>query len=486
MNRLILFTLLAGSLVGSLEAASNPPNILILYLDDQNADYGCYGNTLTHTPHIDALAEQGVRYTRTYVANPVCSPSHSALFSGNYVTTLGCPHHRSHYIDQLPAGHAALPQVLEDVGYFSVNLSNQEIRWGASGKTDLNYNRNGRYFQHTQDFVFTEDHYEPATIFQGGVWANRKPGQPFFAYANIETGKAHGFSSGTIWAQKNGVAVDPADVSIPPYLADTPKWRTRIAQSLNAVSCTDYVVGAFLKGLELGGEADNTLVILATDHGRATMRHKQWLYETGIHVPMIIRWPGKVAPGSVETNLTSIIDIAATCIGAAGATRPPKMEGLDLLNADLSSRTEVFATRDGVDGVFDRSRTVVGRRFKYIRHYYPELPYINGGYANRMLNGCGMEKNLEKLTPEQRYFLQDHKDKEEFYDLTADPFEVNNLANDERFAAPLNASRKTLDDWMASTGDIRPDVRAVMGELPPDTKVKKVIRSYEKINRKTD
>ena len=175
-------------------------------------------------------------------------------------------------------------------------------------------------------------------MFMGAAWTNRMPGQPFFAYANIETGKKHGFGTGTTWANTFGVAVDPADVIIPPYLEDSADWRDWVARSLNAVSCTDYVVGKFLEGLDLGGETNNTLVILASDHGRATMRHKQWLYETGIHVPMIIRWPGEVTPGSVETNLTSIIDIAATCAGAAHAIRPPKMEGLDLFNDDLSSR----------------------------------------------------------------------------------------------------------------------------------------------------
>ncbi|MDF7822713.1 sulfatase-like hydrolase/transferase [Pontiellaceae bacterium B12227] len=485
------------------DASLNQPNIFMIYLDDLDPTFGCYDGSfgispdadLTHTPNIDTLASTGIRYTRAYVANPVCSPSHTALLSGNYVTTIGAPHHRSHYIDQLPEGHGSLPEALSDAGYFTVNVSNGDIRWGASGKTDLNFANDSHstkslakgsdphIFQYIHDFTFTgpndSPYCDPHTIFKGGAWTNRTPGQPFFAFVNIETGKAHGFGTGTTWAnaQVPSLAVNPNEVTLPPYLEDTADWRNYVAQSLNAVSATDYVVGRFLEGLELSGEADNTLVILASDHGRATMRHKQWLYETGIHVPMIIRWPGQVAPGSVDTNLTSIIDIATTCINAGNAVRPPKMEGLDLFNADLTSRSHVFATRDGVDGIFDRSRAVVGHRFKYLRHFYPELPFINGNYANRILNPRSMTNSVS-LTSEQRYFLG-NKVPEEFYDLQADPFEVNNLADNPAYADELKAYRKILADWMASTGDYAPDARIGLGrDLVAYDNVGPVIATY--------
>ncbi|VGO15418.1 Arylsulfatase [Pontiella desulfatans] len=500
----------------SVEVSATPngsiarPNIFVIYIDDQDPSYGCYDGAfgishdaaLTHTPNIDTLAAAGVRYDRAYVVNPVCSPSHTSLFTGNHVTTLGCPHHKSHYIDELPEGHGSLPELLRDAGYYTVNLSNGDIRWGASGKIDTNYERppimnpvegdDPWQFDAIHGFDFTgpatAPSCDPTTIFMGGNWTNRLAGQPFFAWANIETGKAHGFGTGTTWAQANGVAVDPDDIMLPPYLVDAPiaDWKDYVAKSLNSISCTDYVVGQFLQGLELAGEAENTLVILASDHGRATMRHKQWLYETGIHVPMIIRWPGEVAPGSVETNLTSIIDIAATCVGAAGAIRPPKMEGLDLMGDDLASRVHVFASRDGVDGTFDRSRTVVGHRYKYIRNFYPELPYINGSYATSKLDGRGMQDDLNLLTTEQRRFLEDHKDAEEFYDLQADPFEVNNLAADPAHADKVAEYRQLLAEWMESTGDYAPDAHVTLGGIAAVTSVQTLLNEYAILNADAD
>ena len=465
-------------------ASIQRPNILVLYLDDQNTDYNCYGNTLTHTPNMDRLATEGRMFTRAHVVNPICSPSHTALFTGNYPTTLGCPHHRSNYIPELPPGHGSLPKLLEDAGYFTVNISNGQIIYGASGKTDLNFNRDEDPFTYTQDFEYTD----LTTYFQGGVWTNRQPSQPFFAYVNIETGKAHGFAAGTTWATANGYAVPTNAVSIPPYLADIPEWRTRIAQYLNAVSHTDYVVGHFLDALDLGGEANNTLVILATDHGRATMRHKQWLYETGLNVPLLMRWPNHIAPGTVVSNLVSIIDIAPTCLAAAGVPAPEKIEGLDLLSADLSRRTHLFAARDGADGVFDRSRAVIGQRYKYIRHFYPEIPYINGSYADNTLSSPGMLTMLEngELTPEQAYYLLDHKVKEELYDLSVDPWEVHNLATNAADHAFLEEHRELLSDWMRQTGDYAPDAHVTLGNIAPNTSVQTLLNAYSDLLRDAD
>ena len=350
---------------------------------------------------------------------------------------------------------------------------------GASGKTDLNYRRQHppAPFEHGHLF----DPLDRKTIFNGGAWEKRAAGQPFFAYANIETGKKYGFKHGMKWAAANGAKVDPGDVSVPPYLPDTPGQRDLIAMIHETVSHTDDVVGGFLEALDEAGLKENTFVFVASDHGRATIRHKQWLYDTGLHVPMILRWPGHIPAGSVCEELVSLIDVAPTTLAVAGLEIPGKMEGLNLLGDDLAGRSALFANRDAVDGTFDMSRAIRTKRFKYIRNFYPELPYINGNYAKGTLSGSELQELFKagKLTPAQAAFQMPGKPSEELYDIEADPFEVRNLADDPGFAAKKVDLAARLAAWRETTGDRDWDARKLLkvDKLAPGTSVWKIARS---------
>ena len=471
--------------------ASERPNIFWIFLDDQDPWWGCYGNKLVKTPHLDKLASEGRLYRQNFVANPVCSPSHTALFTGNYPTTLGCPDHRALYIRDLPPGHFCIEELLRKDGYFTVSLigdgdapsklghNTAALIKGASGKTDLNFRRANP--PSPFEFEHLIDPMNPKTFFAGGPWEKRAPGQPFFAYANIETGKAYGFKAGRKWARENGVGVNPKDVSIPPYLPDTPEQRDLIAMIHETVEHTDDVVGRFLDALEQAGFKTNTFVFIASDHGRATFRHKQWLYDTGTHVPMILRWPGHITPGSECKELTSLIDVAPTTLAAAGVKIPPAMEGLNLLEADLAARTNIFASRDAVDGTFDMSRMIRTKRYKFIRNYYPELPYINGNYAKKQLEDKDLVALFEagKLTPAQAAFLQPEKPAEELYDIEKDPFEVNNLATGPEYAAIRNELSAKLEAHRQATHDRNWDARKALGvdKIAPGTPVYPIARA---------
>ncbi len=322
--------------------ADDRPNVLWIFVDDQGPDWGCYGNQLVHTPTLDTLAEEGTVFTKVFSVAPVCSVSHTALFTGNYVTTLGVPHHRSHYQDELPRGYFHAEQLLSEAGYFTVNMvsstGNRDDRliYGASGKTDFNFYRNSpdhkakrinnqsgaEFFDH----VHAVSNRDLNTYFKGGAWERRKRSQPFFAYANLETGKKHGWARANQWAQQQGVAVDPADVRVPGYLADTPGIREFLATKLNSVSHTDAVIGSFIKALKSAGEYDNTFIFIAGDHGYDFMRNKQTLYDSGLRVPMVVKWPGS-AEASVCDELVALIDIAPTSLRLAEV--PPPDDGGD-------------------------------------------------------------------------------------------------------------------------------------------------------------
>jgi arylsulfatase A-like enzyme len=477
-------------------SAAERPNILWIFVDDQGPDWGCYGNELVHTPVLDALAKEGTVYKRAFAVAPVCSVSHTSLYTGNYVTTLGVPHHRSHYQDELPKGYFHAEELLSKAGYFTVNMvssvggKEDRIIYGASGKTDFNFYRKtaaykskginnqsgGEFFDH----VHAVDNKDAGSYFASGEWEKRKKEQPFFAFINIETGKKHGWKRGDEWASQNKLAVDPARVKVPAYLADTPDIRKFLASKLNSVSHTDAVIGKFISALKRSGEYENTFIFIAGDHGYDFMRNKQTLYDSGLRVPMIIKWPGK-KPTAVSEDLAGLIDIAPTSLAIAGVDIPTTMEGIDLHSKGaVSSRKVIFGTRDGVDGVFDMYRTVRNKRFRYIRHFYPEIPYLNGKYATRYLVIKEMRtlSKSGKLTAAQAAFLQAQKPAaEELYDLENDPDEINNLAGKPGHSAIQKELSDTLAAWMISNKDRDPGYRTLFasGKLKANLKVQSLI-----------
>ncbi|QVY66082.1 sulfatase [Polaribacter sp. Q13] len=471
-----------------------PPNVLILFLDDLDPNFGCYGNDLVKTPNIDKLASEGMLFTRSYAAAAVCSPSHTTLFTGCYASTIGAAHHRSTYIDKLPKGYFILTELMKDAGYFTVNFKSDGDRmynkiYGATAKTDLNFDR-GKPENNQESGKEVFEHLKIinpkniATYFKGGVWDKKSKNQPFFAYANIETGKKHGFIPGRKWAKENGVSIDSTQVKIPPHYADTKEVRSVLTASMDAVSHVDFEVGKFLKALKNEGLDKNTLVILASDHGATLSRHKQQLWTTGIKIPMIIRWPGKVIKSSVNSELASIIDIAPTCLTAAKTNVPTTMEGLNLLGSDLQKRKYLFATKDGMDGTFDASRSVISKEYQFIYHYFPEIPFNGNGYARRTLSFKSMVQlqKENKLTALQEiYYASEKRIAIELYDLERDVDQIKNLADDTNYQKIVESYKNVLSDWQKKTGDEILNARKILGvkKVPLDTKVDEII------NRKT-
>lgn len=467
------------------------PNILILFLDDLDPDFGCYGNDLVKTPNIDKLASEGILFTKAYSAATVCSPSHTTLFTGCYASTIGAPHHRSSYIDKLPEDYKILTELMESDGYFTVNFrSDGDIMYqklyGATAKTDLNFDRgkpeNNResgkeVFNHLQIINPTDI----STYFKGGEWDKRMKNQPFFAYANIETGKKHGFVPGRKWAKEMGIEVDSTKIEIPPHYSDTDEIRQVLASSLDAVSHVDFEVGQFLKALNNSGYVDNTLVILMSDHGATLPRHKQSLWTSGTHIPMIIKWPNNIKHLERNDELASIIDIAPTCLKAAGIEIPSTMEGLDLLGKAPKNREYIFATRDGMNDYFDCSRAVISREYQYIHHFFPELPFRGNGYAKRTLTFKSMlelykKDSLNEL--QQIYFEPSKKYPVELYNLKNDGDETVNLALNSIYKEEILKYQNVLFQWQKETKDKVLNARKLLGveKIPEGTKVDNLLK----------
>jgi N-sulfoglucosamine sulfohydrolase len=416
------------------------PNILWLIAEDFGQHLGCYGTKQVWTPHLDQLAAEGVRYTRFYSTAPVCSPSRSAFMTGMYQTTIGAHNHRSHRDDnhQLPAGVKVLTDWLRDQGYFTSNVRElpKSLGFKGTGKTDWNFTYSGK-------------------AFNGQRWEELKTHQPF--YAQINFSETHR----NFRAPKRA---DPAKVEIPPYYPDHEVTRSDWAAYLDAATEMDRKVGLILKQLAADGLADNTIIVFFGDNGQAHVRGKQFCYESGLLVPLLIKWPAKFPapqqfkPGTVNTQLLAAIDLAPTMLEIAGATKPPAMQGQSFLGSSAAApRQYVFGARDRCDETVFRFRTVRDARYRYIRNFTPERPFLQkNAYKEKQYPVWNLLKQLNaegKLTPEQTVLCAPNMPDEELFDLEKDPHEIRNLARSPEHQETLKRLRLALENWIETSKD---------------------------------
>jgi arylsulfatase A-like enzyme len=424
---------------GPAAPAAEKPNILWLIAEDFGQHLGCYGTKEVWTPNLDRLAGEGVRYTR-FFNGMVCSVSRSSFMTGMHATSIGAQNHRTINKQALPDGVKTLCQWLGEAGYFTANLRELPASCGfkGTGKTDWNFT-------------------VPTPLFNSDKWSDLAAHQPFYAQVNFN--EAHR-------TFKAPPRADPAKVEIPPYYPDHPVTRRDWAQYLDAASALDEKVGKVLAALAADGLADNTIVIFFGDNGQAHVRGKQFLYEEGQLVPLLIRWPKNFPPpshfvaGSVDARMIDGIDLAPTMLALAGAPKPPKMQGRIFLGERTEPEREViFGHRDRCDMTQMRLRSVRDARYRYIHNFMPWVPLLAyNEYKSTQYPVWNLVQELNtagKLTPPQSVLCQPTMPAEELYDLQADPWQLHNLATSGQpeHQAALLRLRATLDQWIVATGD---------------------------------
>lgn len=429
LNTLILtvFALFSGCKGKTDNHQNEKPNILWIVADDLGTDLGCFGNSLVHTPNLDRLAGQSVVFDNCFTVTAVCSASRSALITGMYPVSIDCHQHRTRpeVMKTLPENIETVTEYFEDAGYFTFN--------GKAGSPDK---------QGKTDYNFKTD-YE---IFDGTDWSQRAEGQPFFGQIQIHY-PHRPFVHDTI------NPIDESKVKLPPYWAD--HWITRkdFALYLETVQAVDKQVGDVLKRLAEDGLENNTYIFFVGDQGSPMVRHKQFLYDGGTHTPLIVRFPDKNMAGIRRKELVSNIDLSATSLKLAGIDIPEYMHGQNFLG-EHEARNEVYTMRDRRDETVDRIRAVRTDRYKYIRNFYPERPYMqyNAYKRNRYPEIVLMEvlKNREELTDAQLLHMADKRPEAELYDLVNDPFEINNLAGLTEYKNTEQELKEKLDKWIAT------------------------------------
>jgi len=453
------------------------PNLILILAEDIGPQLACYGEPLVHTPNLDALAARGARFTRAFTTAPVCSTSRSALMTGVYQTAIGAHQHRTWAAQKrpLPEGVLTLTDSLRNAGYFTVNLSAGGGK--AKKKAGTGLKITGAQGNGKTDFNFTVD--KP---FDGNDWAQRAPAQPFFAQITLQ--ESHKGDGWTLARSSSSPVphVDANRVKLAPYYPDHPVAREEYANYLDAIALMDSYLGEVMARLVREKLEDSTVVIFMGDNGQCLFRSKQFLYDGGIHVPLLIAWPDGRRAGKIDDQLVSSIDVTATLLGLAGARPGPVFHGRDLLAAGAVPRTEIYAARDRMDASIDRMRAVRTARYKYIRNYLPAVPYMqHNAYKEKQYPTWNLVKALAskgELTPAAAAFAEPVKPLEELYDLSTDPHEIRNLAADPAQRDTLHDLRARLDVWVREydRGTAYEDpleiYRGYNGHLPEDAPIK--------------
>jgi len=428
----ILFLLGPVFSLGLQANEADRPNILWLTSEDNGPYLGCYGDPYAITPHLDRLAEDGILYTNAFATSPVCAPARFTLATGVYANSTGTEHMRSKH--PLPDNLRFLSSYLRDAGYYCTN----------NYKEDYNIARK------------PADAWDESS--RDATYRNRSPDQPFFHVQNFMTSHESRLHRGTVpeWH-------DPANATLPPHHPDLPEIRETWAVYYDYITRMDAEIGAMLARLEEDGLAENTIVFYFSDHGGAVPGSKRFLFESGLRVPLIIRFPEKwghlapAAPGSQTERLVSFVDFPPTVLSLAKAAIPDHMQGQAFAGEfEKEPRNYAFANRGRMDERDDRSRTVRDKRFRYTRNWMPFRPW--GQHIEFLWRAPATEAWHRRFlagetSPAQSQFFASPKPGEELYDCLVDPHNVHNLVNDPAHQATAAHMRGVLNEWITYTRD---------------------------------
>ncbi len=431
-----LITLLLALLISPLSRAQPParPNILWIVSEDNNPYLGCYGDAIARTPTIDSLAVKGILYENCFSQAPVCAPSRFTLISGMYATSCA-PANHMRASGKPPAELRGFPAYLRAAGYYTTN----------NAKTDYNAP------------IDMKDAWDESS--KKAHWRNRKPGQPFFAVFNHEVTHESSIHGKQV-PLPNGT--DPASVRIPAYTPDTPETRADRALYYDNMRRLDGQVARLLQQIDEDGLTEDTIVFYYGDNGGILPRSKRFCYDSGLHVPLIVRFPKKwqqlagVEPGSRVKAPVSFVDFAPTILSLAGVDAPKYFQGQAFLGPKKGPDQEfAFGFRNRMDERYDFVRTARDARYRYIRNYNPHFP--DGQHVQYLWQQKGMPvwENLfkaGKLNDVQKAFWLD-KPSEMLFDLQTDPDEVKNLVDSPEHKEILARLRQALRDHMLRTRD---------------------------------
>jgi len=427
------------------------PNILFCLSDDQSYPHAsAYGEPVIKTPVFDRIAKQGILFTQAYCAAPSCTPSRSAILTGQDIWRLG---QGGQLFGTLPAEHAVYTEMLSKSGYH-VGYSDKGWAPGRVNAGGRKSNPAGTKFKNFQEFFANAPNDKPWCFWFG----SRDPHRGYK--------KGSGISSG----------MDPAKVRVPKIFPDTDEVRSDICDYFLEIQRFDSQVGEMLELIKQAGQIDNTLVVITSDNGMPFPRAKANLYDLGTRMPLAISWPKQISANRKVEDFVNLTDLAPTFLEAAGIKPPKEMTGRSLINLLKSKKSGIVEPRRDavytgrerhawcrIDGKGYPARMIRTRDFLYIRNYEPD----------RMPAGIYQIKTNEghygdvDYSPTKEVMIADNSDDvlfkkafgkrphHELYDCKKDPYQLNNLASDPEYRSTLNELSKRLTKHLKATGDPR-------------------------------
>ncbi len=440
----LLAALAAHVLCLSVARAAERPNFVWILSEDNSKHYlKLFDEHGAATPAIERLASAGIALDHAFSGAPVCSVARTTLMSGMYAPRVGFQYHRKSRLAELPGGGQLFPAYLRAAGYYTTNNS----------KKDYNV-------------VEGKDVWDESS--NKATWRKRPtPATPFFHMQTTTVSHESSLHFSAAQMKPDALTTKPDEVTVAPYHPDTPTFRYTVARYHDRMQAVDAEVAKLVARLEEDGLLEDTFIFYFGDHGGVLPRSKGYVYESGLHVPLVVRVPEKwrhlvdFKPGSRATGFVSFIDFGPTVLQLAGVEIPPTIDGKPFLGpgveaAEVNARDEAYGYADRFDEKYDLCRSLRKGRYKYIRNYQAFNPdALQNNYRYRMLAYTEWRDLFRagKLNAVQSQFFEP-KQVEALYDLTADPYEIKNLAGDRAYADVLKDLRGRLQRWVKGLPDL--------------------------------
>ena len=432
-------------------------NVVWISCEDMGPILGSYGNEIIKTPNLDKLASEGVRYTNAFSTVGVCAPSRFSIITGMYSARIGAHNMRTGDFHNFKTPEQVTYR--SDIGVLDkegVNIPEYEVVPPTYIKPFTEILRKEGYYCANNfkcDYQFNSPFTAWDEVSSTVSFRDTPKDKPFFYVWN--TLLTH---ESRIWERSNEpLTVNPNDVIIPDYFPDIPEVRNDIARKYSNIEAMDKKVGELIQQLEDDGLLSNTIIMFWSDHGGNLLRQKRAVGNSGLNVPLIIRYPDKKDAGKVDNRIVSLMDLGPTVLSLLNIKPPKYFDGKAIAGVfEERPRKYAFGTADRFDESTDMQRSVLDGRYVYIRNFMPEKPLI---YRNKYRERITMNSklieldSLDRLKGDAKYIFMKTKPYEEFYDLSNDPYEVNNLINDDKYRRKINEFRSALENWQEEIND---------------------------------
>ncbi|MDA9067718.1 sulfatase [Flavobacteriaceae bacterium] len=455
--KVLLFTFFLYSINIYCNSSDEKLNVIWISCEDMGPVLGTYGVNEISTPNIDKLAEQGVKYTNAYSTVGVCAPSRFSIITGMYPARLGAHNMRTGsfytYKDPDKLTFRQNKGVKDKTGE---NVPEYEVVTPANIKVFTEYLRNENYYcvnNNKCDYQFNPPFTAWDEVSGNVSYKDRPVNTPFFYVKNLMV--TH---ESRIWLRKDEpITVDKNILKIPAYYPDIHEVRNDIAIKYSNIQEMDRQVGEIISDLEQDNLLNKTIIFFWSDHGGNLLRQKRAVGNSGLKVPLIVRFPDGYRSGEEDDRIVSLMDLGPTTMSLLGIKPPSFLDGKAFLGKfETKPRSYAFGSADRFDESTDMQRSVIDGRYVYIKNFMPELPLI---YRNKYREQVSMNKKIiqmsndNELIGDSKYIFMKTKQTEELYDLKYDPYEVKNIANNPEYNDKLIELRDALKSWQNEIDD---------------------------------